>query len=258
MLRAMAKAKKKAAARGTKKNSAGKARKAGTARAASTTRKSGSAARATKGKKPVTAKRKSLLPSKPAKAVETVVKAVKAAVKAVKRAVKIVNSTPGAIKPVAKSKPASKPAANSQGAPKKAARAGVPAQSPMKGMPIDAWISSAVTGWQATTIRALIDLVREVAPESKASIKWGQPVFESNGPFAYIKPAKTHVTFGFWRGVEIGDERGLLHGEGERMKHIKVAPGPLDTDVLTGFVREAVELNRSKGDPTKRDDSKPA
>ena len=70
-------------------------------------------------------------------------------------------------------------------------------------MSLEAFIDR-LAGWQVTLVRRLIALVRKAAPGATAAIKWGQPVFESDGPFAFIRPAKTHVTFGFWRGSEIG------------------------------------------------------
>jgi hypothetical protein len=77
-------------------------------------------------------------------------------------------------------------------------------------------------------------------------------VFSANGPFAFIKPAKNHVTIGFWRGADLDDPRGLLEGNGVRMKHLKIpAPGTFDRAVLTAFVKQAVTLNAQKGDPTR-------
>ena len=94
--------------------------------------------------------------------------------------------------------------------------------------------------WQADLLRRLIALFQSVAPEMSTVIKWGQPTFELNGPFAYVKPAKAHVTVGFWRGIELADPTGLL-GEGERMRHFKLtAPEQLDEAVVRGLVQQAV------------------
>ena len=66
----------------------------------------------------------------------------------------------------------------------------------------------------------------------------------------FIKAAKAHVTFGFWRGAELSDDGGVLEG-GERMKHVKItSPDTLDEELLAALVREAAALNGSKGDPT--------
>lgn len=110
-----------------------------------------------------------------------------------------------------------------------------------------------VGGWQADVIRDLGRLVDEAAPGASSSIKWGQPVWESNGPFAYVKAFPASVNFGFWRGAQLSDPESLLQGDGDRMKHIKIRSGDdLRPDVYRAFVRQAVELNAKLGNPTKR------
>lgn len=134
---------------------------------------------------------------------------------------------------------------------KRAARP-TPKVSPLRGMPVPEWIERKASGWHKTVITKLVRLVRRAAPDATVAIKWGQPVFEHNGPMAFIKVAKAHVTFGFWRGAELADASGVLEG-GERMKHLKITSADgLDEVMLSAFVRQAASLNASKGDPTKR------
>jgi hypothetical protein len=112
--------------------------------------------------------------------------------------------------------------------------------------------AAGVGGWRSEVVLALRDLVREAAPEAKESIKWAQPVYELNGPFCYIRAFKNHVNFGFWRGVELPDPEGILTGRGEKMRHVKLdGLDDIREDVFRDLVRDAVMLNRSKGDPTK-------
>jgi hypothetical protein len=126
-----------------------------------------------------------------------------------------------------------------------------PKVSPLRGMPVDAWVDAKASGWQKAVISRLIRLVKRAAPGASVSIKWGQPVFEHHGPMAFIKPAKAHVTFGFWRGAELSDDAGVLEG-GERMKHVKITSlDALDEELLAALVREAAALNGSRGDPTR-------
>jgi hypothetical protein len=95
-------------------------------------------------------------------------------------------------------------------------------------------------------------IVLQAAPQAKESIKWAQPVYESNGPFAYIKVFKNDVNFGFWRGVDIKDPKGLLQGSGSKMRHVKLTSlDDVDESTFADFVRQAIELNRAKGDPTR-------
>jgi hypothetical protein len=96
-------------------------------------------------------------------------------------------------------------------------------------------------------------IVRKAAPKATATIKWAQPVYELNGPFAYMKATAKHVTFGFWRGTELTDPKRLLEGDGERMKHVKVtSPADVRTSQFAAWVKEAVRLNSEKGNPTQR------
>ena len=51
---------------------------------------------------------------------------------------------------------------------------------------IEAYVAG-LEGWRATAAAALVALVREAAPAATGSIKWAQPVFDSNGPAVWIK-----------------------------------------------------------------------
>ena len=107
---------------------------------------------------------------------------------------------------------------------------------------------------QRRIVSALVDLVREAAPGSVGSIKWAQPVFEQNGPFCYIRAFKDHVNLGFWRGVDIPSGNGLLESGGKKMAHVKVrSEDQIKRELFQSWVREAVQLNLTKGDPTTRD-----
>lgn len=111
--------------------------------------------------------------------------------------------------------------------------------------------TAAAGGWQAEAITTLREIVRAAAPKANESIKWAQPVYEENGPFAWIKAYKSYVNFGFWRGAQLTDPRGLLQGDGDRMRHIKIASlADVNQPAFKKFVREAVKLNREKGNPT--------
>ncbi len=121
----------------------------------------------------------------------------------------------------------------------------------MNEITVDAYIAQ-LEGWQGKIVSDVRKIVLAAVPEAEEAIKWAQPVYSVNGPFAYIKAFKSSVNFGFWRGVDIDDPGGLLQGSGEKMRHVKltnledVAPGS-----FTDFVNQAVGLNLSKGDPTK-------
>lgn len=116
---------------------------------------------------------------------------------------------------------------------------------------VDEYIAG-LEDWQAETITGIRQIILEAAPDSTESIKWAQPVYESNGPFCYIKAFKNSVNFGFWRGVDLKDSAGLLQGSGEKMRHVKLGGvKDINVELFADFVEQAVQLNQIKGDPTK-------
>jgi hypothetical protein len=121
----------------------------------------------------------------------------------------------------------------------------------MKARTVDEYVKG-LPAEQAAIVTALRELVRGAAPRATETFKWAQPVYEHNGPMIFIKAHKAHVNFGFWRGAELTDSHGLLQGDGDRMRHVKLAAlQDVRKPALRAFVREAVRLNSLKGDPTK-------
>jgi hypothetical protein len=105
---------------------------------------------------------------------------------------------------------------------------------------------------QAAIVAEVRQIILKAAPEAVESIKWSQPVYETNGPFAYIKAFKNSVNFGFWRGVDINDPFGLLGGSGDKMRHVKLASlEDINEEAFKDYIHQALKLNLSKGDPTK-------
>ena len=106
--------------------------------------------------------------------------------------------------------------------------------------------------WQGEIVSQVRQIILDAAPGADESVKWAQPVYEINGPFAYIKAFKKSVNFGFWRGIDIDDPQGLLQGSGEKMRHFKLTSlEDINAPVFTDYVQQAVKLNLTKGDPTK-------
>jgi len=118
---------------------------------------------------------------------------------------------------------------------------------------IEEYIASLRGDWRADAVTSLRRVVDAAAPGAESSIKWAQPVWASNGPFAYVKAFGRSVNFGFWRGTELDDPTGILEGEGDRMKHLTLHEGDaIPAEALAGLVRQAVELNQELGNPTQR------
>ncbi len=95
--------------------------------------------------------------------------------------------------------------------------------------------------------------VRAAAPHATESVKWGQPVYESGGPFAALKAYPRWITLTFWRGAALPDPAGVLAGDGDRMKHARFASvAEVRGAPVAELVQAAVALNAELGDPTKR------
>ena len=117
---------------------------------------------------------------------------------------------------------------------------------------IDEYVAGLGGDWRGEAVARLRQIVDAAAPEASSTIKWAQPVWDTNGPFAYVKAFTSSVNIGFWRGTQLDDPAGILDGEGERMKHLTLREGdPIPADELAGFVRQAVELNREHGSPAR-------
>lgn len=72
-------------------------------------------------------------------------------------------------------------------------------------------------------IRALRRFVRRVAPELQESVKWGNGCWlAGKTPVAYVYAAEDYVQFGFVRGSALPDPEGLLEGQGQHVRHVKV------------------------------------
>ena len=121
----------------------------------------------------------------------------------------------------------------------------------MKEKTVDAYVAG-LEDWQAEIVTSLRQIVRAAAPNAAESFKWAQPVYEENGPFAFIKAFRDHVNFGFWRGADFPDPLGILEGVGDRMRHVRLSSvKDIRKKAFADMVKMGVQLNRTRGDPTK-------
>jgi hypothetical protein len=127
-----------------------------------------------------------------------------------------------------------------------------PKVSPLRGTSPDDWAKRLI-GWHADALRIIRALVVRHAPQATLAIKWGQPVWEHNGPFAWAKPSSNHFSVGFWRGADLEDPGGHLEGSGNRMRHVKITSAEQLSELpIESYVKQAVALNEANGNPTKR------
>jgi len=91
-------------------------------------------------------------------------------------------------------------------------------------------------------IRALRRFVARAAPKLQESVKWGNGCWlKGKDPVSYVYSAPDHVQFGFFRGAQIADPRGLLEGKGAYVRHVKVrTTKEIDETAFRALLRQAV------------------
>ena len=93
-----------------------------------------------------------------------------------------------------------------------------------------------------TLIRALRKFVERAFPKLQESVKWGNGCWlKGKDPVAYVYSAPDYVQFGFFRGAKLVDPRGLLEGEAQYVRHIKVRKtGDIDEKAFAALLKQAV------------------
>jgi hypothetical protein len=105
-----------------------------------------------------------------------------------------------------------------------------------------------------TIIRALRRFVRRTTPKLQESVKWGNGCWVNGKvPVSYVYSAPDYVQFGFFGGAALSDPRGLLEGEGQHVRHIKVrAVKDIDETAFGALLRQAVRASAGRADPRAR------
>ncbi len=91
-------------------------------------------------------------------------------------------------------------------------------------------------------IRALRKFVKREAPALQESVKWGNGCWvRGKVPVAYVYSAPDLVQFGFFRGSALKDPQGLLEGQGQYVRHIKLRKlSDIDEAAFGALLRQAV------------------
>ena len=87
-------------------------------------------------------------------------------------------------------------------------------------------------------------LIFDAAPQVGESIKYGIPFYTYYGLLCYLNAKQDYLDFGFCRGVALSDEAGLLYGDNQEIRKVKVGQltGPL-VQSLRQLVQEALLVN---------------
>ena len=90
-------------------------------------------------------------------------------------------------------------------------------------------------------IRAFRKFVKRVAPQLQESVKWGNGCWlKGKVPVSYVYSAPDHVQFGFFRGASLKDPKGLLRGEGQYVRHVRVTKtSEFDVKAVRALLKQA-------------------
>ena len=114
-----------------------------------------------------------------------------------------------------------------------------------KSSSVEEWLAQLLPEHRAAASR-LRRMVREVDPDLREAMKWGNPVYSLESDVIYIADQRQYVQLGFFAGADMPDPHELIEGTGKGMRHIK-GPLPIDESFviqLRIYVRNAVAAAR--------------
>lgn len=110
-----------------------------------------------------------------------------------------------------------------------------------------------IDGWQRDRVDMLRAIARGVG-DSDETVKWGHLVYMANGPTFLIRAEENRVLFGFWRGKRLLDIEPRMKGGGKyELRTLEIREDTsIDPSIAERLIREAINLNRTVGNPTAR------
>lgn len=112
---------------------------------------------------------------------------------------------------------------------------------------IDVWLSGQ-TAELGAIARTWFERMRACGDDVRELMHDGCPVAcIEDVPFGYVNVFTAHVNVGFYLGAVLRDPSGLLHGNGKRMRHVKVRPlEGVDVAALDALIDAAYHEVRSR------------
>ena len=85
--------------------------------------------------------------------------------------------------------------------------------------------------------------MKRVAPKLEESVKWSNGCWlKGKAPVCYVYAAPTYTQFGFIRGSSLDDPKGLLEGNGQYVRHVKVPTvADIDEKAFAALLRQAMK-----------------
>jgi len=95
--------------------------------------------------------------------------------------------------------------------------------------------------------------VFEVVWERQRNTGYGTGPKKQTEHFAWLMPAKAHVSLGFNYGAELPDPQGLLEGTGAKFRHVKLASiADVERPAIKALLRAATKHRVPPPQPLKR------
>ena len=96
--------------------------------------------------------------------------------------------------------------------------------------------------------RSWFETIKESGPDVTELIHDNRPTAcVVDAAFAYVDAFQGHVNIGFFRGADLEDPKGLLFGNGKRMRHVKLFPDKkFDALAMKELIRNAYDDMREK------------
>ena len=108
---------------------------------------------------------------------------------------------------------------------------------------VDSWIAE-----HDPSIRQVCNFLRnmilEVDPELKETIKWGNPVFVKRGDVFYLSATDSYVQFGVFKGALVEGQMENVDDKGKGVRYVKVrALEDIDSEQFQSWIRDALVLD---------------
>lgn len=99
---------------------------------------------------------------------------------------------------------------------------------------------------QATT-QAAHELILNLLPQARASIKYDIPFYSIHKNICYLNPQAGHLVLGFYAGVHLSNAQGILQGDGKQVRHIYLyTPEDVFRDAVAEVILEAATYDEWK------------
>jgi uncharacterized protein YdeI (YjbR/CyaY-like superfamily) len=115
---------------------------------------------------------------------------------------------------------------------------------PNKDPRVDAYIAKAAA-FAKPVLNRIRKLVHAACPDATETIKWSSPFYEHKGILLATLAFKKHCALIFWKGRLIFSGLPAKENPKTRFRRITAASDLPDDEILTGYIRKAVELNEA-------------